>query len=303
MVKLTSLILILTVAFTPLYAAAAGLSADEIVTTDPLTTNTKRIVVFVPGFFNSFAPEYFSNDIVQAMHTKGFTVVIAQNLNPVGTIEDNGERVVKLFNNLRLMAPNAEVSVIGHSAGGLYALYAINKGARYIKALVTVSTPFNGVEFVEKWREDSWPFRKLMDLAHLDGLRQLTTPYVQKFIQSVRVPSSLKIIAYGGYQPVKWDFTNAANMTAVLSVTDQFISGPSDGIVSFSSATWTTQIPTTDKTLNKVRSDRSFVLDLEHWEQCLDYRNFYLLGVRNPGLIRDRQIKFYSGIANMLQLL
>lgn len=302
MVKLTSLILILCVAFTPLFASAS-INANEIVTTDPLTTTTKRIVVFVPGFFNSFAPEYFSNDIVQSMHAKGFVVVIAQKLNPVGTIEDNGERVVKLFTNLRLMAPNAEVSVIGHSAGGLYALYAINKGARYIKTLVTVSTPFNGVEFVEAWRDNSWTFRTLMDFARLDGLRQLTTPYVQKFIQSVRVPSTLKIIAYGGYQPVNWDITDAANMTAVLSVTDAFIKGPSDGVVSFASATWTTNIPTTEKGLNKVVSDRSFVLDLEHWEQVLDYRNFYLFGVRNPGLIRDRQIKFYSGIGSMLQLL
>lgn len=302
MVKLTSLILILSVVFTPLFVQAQALD-EKILATEQLSSGTKRIVVFVPGFFNSFAPEYFSSDIVSAMQSKGYAVVIAQKLNPVGTIEDNGERVLKLFANLKQLAPNAEVNVIGHSAGGLYALYAINKGARYIKTLVTVSTPFNGVEFVENWRDNSWAFRALMDVAHLDGLRQLTSPYVQRFIQSVRVPSTLKILAYGGYQPVKWDVTNAANMTAVLSVTDAFIKGPSDGIVSFASATWTTNIPTTEKTLNKVRTDKSFVLDLEHWEQCLDYRHFYMLGVRNPHVIRDRQVKFYSGIASMLLLL
>ncbi|AZZ36228.1 hypothetical protein CIK05_05280 [Bdellovibrio sp. qaytius] len=304
MVKLTSLIMILTVVFSPLFGHAQITDAyDKLLATEQLTANTKHIVVFVPGFFNSFAPEYFSNDIVTSMQSKGFVVVIAQKLNPVGTIEDNGERVLNLFINIKQLAPNAEVNVIGHSAGGLYALYAINKGARYIKTLVTVSTPFNGVEFVENWRDNSWAFRTLMDWVHLDGLRQLTTPYVQSFIQSVRVPSSLKIIAYGGYQPVGWDFTNAANMTAVLSVTDHFITGPSDGIVSFASSTWTTNIPTTEKTINKVLSDKQFVLELEHWEQVLDYRNFYMLGVRNPGLIRDRQIKFYTGIASMLQLL
>ena len=310
MVKLTSLILVLTVVFTPLFVTAQSAKwsivediADKLVATEPLTANTKRVVVFVPGFFNSFAPEYFSSDIVAAFESKGYTVVIASKLNPIGTIEENGERLLRTFISLKSLAPNAQVNVIGHSAGGLYALYAINKGARYIKTLVTVSTPFNGVEFVENWRDNSWAFRTLMDWAHLDGLRQLTTPYVQKFIQSVRVPSSLKILAYGGYQPVKLDITNAANMTAILSVTDHFITGPSDGIVSFASSTWTTNIPTTEKTLNKVRSDKSFVLDLEHWEQVLDYRNFYMLGVRNPGVIRDRQIKFYSGIANMLQLL
>lgn len=311
MVKLTSLILILSVALTPLAAVAQAIQPEKLVaatsakllTTEVLSPGTKRIVVFVPGFFNSFAREYFSEDIVAAMQTKGYTVVIAQKLNPVGTIEDNGERVLQLFTDLKTLAPNAEVNVIGHSAGGLYALYAINKGARYIKSLVTVSTPFNGVEFVETWRENSWPFRKLMEWAKLEGLRQLTTPYVQKFLQSVRVPSSLKILAYGGYQPVNWDITNAKNMTAVLSVTDHFITGPSDGIVSFTSATWTTTIPTNEKTFNKVHTDKSFVLDLEHWEQVLDYRNFYILGVRNPSLIRERQIKFYSGIASVLLLL
>lgn len=317
MVKLTSLILTLCVVFSPLFANAgeskleaatfemptAEANVNKVLTTDTLSASTKRIVVFVPGFFNSFAPEYFSSDIVSAMQAKGFTVVIAQKLNPVGTIEENGERVLYLFQNLRKLAPNAQLNVVGHSAGGLYALYAINKGARDVKALVTVSTPFNGVEFVENWRENSWLFKTLMDWAHLDGLRQLTTPFTQQFIKSVRVPSALKIIAYGGYQPVNWDITNAANMSAVLSVTDKFITGPSDGVVSYESAVHTTEIPTTEKTLNKVRADRSVVLGLEHWEQVLDYRHFYLLGVRNPKLIRDRQVQFYSNIGNMLLLL
>lgn len=284
-------------------APIAETSVNKLVTSEALSVKTKRIVVFVPGFFNSFAPEYFSSDIVGALQQKGFTVVIAQKLNPVGTIEENGERVLYLFQGLRQQAPNAEVSVIGHSAGGLYALYAINKGARYIKTLVTVATPFNGVEFVEKWRENIWLFKTLMDWAQIDGLRQLTTPFVQQFIKSVKVPSTLKIIAYGGYQPVNWDITNAANMSAVLSVPASFTTGPTDGIVGYESAVYTTSIPTTEKTLNKVRADRSVVLGLEHWEQVLDYRHFYLLGVRNPQLIRDRQISFYSSIGNMLLLL
>lgn len=300
MVKLTSLILSLYIVLTPLFSSA---DSNIVLATEQLSAKTKNIVVFVPGFFNSFAPEYFSDDIVSAMKNKGFAVVIAQKLNPVGTIEENGERVLYLLQSVRQLAPNSEVSVIGHSAGGLYALYAINKGARDVKALITVSTPFNGVEFVENWRENSWIFKTVMDWAHIDGLRQLTTPFVQQFIKSVRVPSSLKIIAYGGYQPIHWDITNAANMTAVLSITAKSMKGPSDGIVTYESALHTTSIPTTEKTLNKVRSDRSVVLDLEHWEQVLDYRNFYLLGVRNPRIIRDRQIQFYSNIGEMLLLL
>jgi triacylglycerol esterase/lipase EstA (alpha/beta hydrolase family) len=293
MVKLTKILTLIMLSCLP----AIGLAA----TAQP--ASVQKIVVFVPGFFNSFAPEYFSYDIVKTMQTKGFVVVVAQKLNPIGTIQDNGERVYQLFQNIRAQNPKAEINVIGHSAGGLYALYAINKGAHYIKNLITVSTPFNGVEFVENWRENSWAFSELMRWSYLDGLRQLTTPFVQNFLKTVRVPPSLRIMAYGGYQPVNFDITNAANMTAVLSVTDQFITGASDGIVSFQSALMTTYITTTQKTLLKVHTDRTYYIPLEHWEQVLDYRNFVLLGVRNTTLIRDRQVQFYSGIANMLQLL
>jgi pimeloyl-ACP methyl ester carboxylesterase len=309
MVKLTALILTICVVFSPLVSNAqaaipiAEASVDKAVTTVHLSATTKRIAVLVPGFFNSFAPEYFSSDIVGALQSKGFAVVIAHKLSAVGSIQENGERVLILFNEIRKQAPNAQLSVIGHSAGGLYSLYAINKGARYIKSLVTVATPFNGVEFVETWRQKSWLFKNLMDLIHIEGLSQLTTPFVQQFIKSIKVPSSLKVIAYGGYQPVNWDITNAANMSGVLSVPASFTTGPSDGIVSYESAVYTTTIPTVEKTLNKVRSDRTVVFGLEHWEQVLDYRHFYLLGVRNPKLIRDRQVSFYSSVGSMLLLL
>jgi pimeloyl-ACP methyl ester carboxylesterase len=178
MVKLTKILTLIMLSCLP----AIGLAA----TAQP--ASVQKIVVFVPGFFNSFAPEYFSYDIVKTMQTK---------LNPIGTIQDNGERVYQLFQNIRAQNPKAEINVIGHSAGGLYALYAINKGAHYIKNLITVSTPFNGVEFVENWRENSWAFSELMRWSYLDGLRQLTTPFVQNFLKTVRVPPSLRIMAYG----------------------------------------------------------------------------------------------------------
>lgn len=317
MVKLTALILSLCVVFSPLLTQAEGpevknktievssaaTSANKLFTTSPLSLKTKRIAVFVPGFFNSFAPQYFSSDIVDAFQNKGFTVVIAQNLNPIGTIEENGEHVLDVLQSIRNLAPNAKVDVISHSAGGLYSLYAINKGARYINSLVTVATPFNGVEFVENWRENIWLFKTIMEWACIEGLRELTTPFVQKFIKSIRVPSSLKIIAYGGYQPVNWDITNAANISALLTVPASFTTGPSDGVVSFESSVYTTTIPTIEKTLNKVRSDKTMVLDLDHLEQVSDYRNFYILGVRNPELIRDRQVSFYTTVAKKLLLL
>ena len=283
MVKLTRIYLILALVFVPFFTQAA-----------------QRVVIFVPGFFNSFAPEYFSDAIIETMQAKGFKVIVSQHLNPVGTIEDNGERVLQIFTDAHAQNPDADIDVVGHSAGGLYALYAINKGARYIKNLITVSTPFNGLEFIESWNRNVPGFTRVTELIYLQGLQQLTTPFVQNFLASLRVPSTLKIISYGGYQPVSFNIFDAANMSAVLSFTAAFIPTASDGIVSFKSATATTLINTTEKTVLVVRPNLNSYIPLEHWEQVLDYRNFILLGTPNIGIIRDRQIKFYSKIADQL---
>lgn len=289
MVKLTKLLSVLAMLLISLTSQAANQAATK-----------ERIVVFVPGFFNSFAPEYFSVDITRTMQAKGFYVVIAEKLNPIGTIEDNGKRVLNLFKTIHAQHPKAEINVIGHSAGGLYSLYAINQGADYIKTLITVSTPFNGIEFVENWIQNSHLFKELMNFSHLDGLRQLTSPFVQKFLSTIRVHSQLKMFAFGGYQPTSYDVWDAANMSAILSVTDSFIKGPSDGIVSFQSALTDTWITTTQKTVFKIKTYKNYFIPLEHWEQVLDYRHFILLGSRNIGLIRKRQIQFYSGIADFI---
>ena len=259
-----------------------------------------KIVILVPGFFNSFAPEYFSNDIILSLQKNNLKVIVAERLNPIGTIEENGEIVYKLFEKTKKQFNQSEINVIAHSAGGLYSLYAINKGAYYIKNLITVSTPYNGIEFVENWKDRFHLFSDLMKWCYLQGLQELTRPYVNIFLQSIRVPSSLNIYSYGGFQPVKLDFTNASNMSLVLSVTDAFMTSKSDGIVTFSSAIASTQIKTLEKTIKEIFPDPKFYLPLEHWEQVLDHKNFVLLGVRNTELIQQRQIQFYSGIGRMI---
>ena len=264
------------------------------------TQPKQKVIILVAGFFNSFAPEYFSDDIIQTLAKTGYTVFVAEKLNPVGTIEDNGERVLRIFNQVHNKYPQADITALGHSAGGLYSLYAINKGAYYIKNLITVSTPFDGVEFIQRLRQDSEIIKKLTDFCFLDGLRQLTKPFVKNFLSTIKVPSHLKIYSYGGYQPVSLDVFDAANMSAVLSVTDSYITGPSDGIVGFNSATAVTQIPTLEKTYIKINAITSSYIDLEHWEQVLDYRNFVLLGTPNIELVKNRQIKFYSKISNLM---
>jgi hypothetical protein len=266
------------------------------------TLFAKEVVVLVPGFFNSFTPEYFSNDIVNSFKNKGFTVYIATGLNPIGTIEDNGVRLESYMQAVE-KAENRRVSfnLVAHSAGGFYSLFVANRQKFVIKNLFTVATPFKGVEFVQKWLDDSLLFRAVTDLAHLESVRQLTPAGAQQFLASVRVAPNTRIAAFGGYQEKGLDIFNARNMSVPLRVTSHFISEQySDGIVGYGSALGLGAIKTTQNlSAQEFRHDKYF-LALEHWEQVLDYRSFILLGIRNTDYIKNEQIRFYSGLADYL---
>lgn len=262
----------------------------------------KDIVVLVPGFFNSFTPEYFSQDIVNSFRAKGFTVYIADNLNPIGTIEDNGVRLEKYMAAVE-RNENAHVAfnILGHSAGGLYSLFVANRQKFEIKNIFTVATPFKGVEFVQNWLDNSLLFKAVTDLAHLDGVKQLTPNGVKQFLGSIRVAPQTRIVAFGGYQEKGLDIWNAKNMSVPLRVTSHFISeAHSDGIVGYESALGLGAIRTTQNLAAQQFRNPQFFLALEHWEQVLDYRSFILLGIRNTGYIHNEQIRFYSGLADYL---
>ncbi len=263
------------------------------------TTLAKDVVVLVPGFFNSFAPEYFSKDIIGSFQRKGFSVYVIGGLNPIGNIEENGAKLIPKLQNIRKQE-TGKINIVAHSAGGFYSLYAIQKGTVEISNLVTVSTPYKGLDFIQAWRENSVIFTELTNLALLDGLRQLTPQYAAEFAKTVRVPESLKIFAYGGWQPRSIDIWNARNLSGVLQITDHFIPGDSDGIVSFKSSLGLNGFLTRTNKSAKMFVDPNFTIPLEHWEQVLDYKAFILLGTRNIGVIQERQINFYTQIADLI---
>ncbi len=256
-------------------------------------------VVLVPGFFNSFAPEYFSQAIINTFEQKGYKTYVVEGLDPIGTIEENGEKLIPLLQKIT-QAEGEAPNIVAHSAGGFYSLYAINKGQFKVKNLVTVSTPYEGLDFIQAWRDKSSLFSELMNFCKLEGLRQLTPPYVAEFMKKVRVPDQLQIFTFGGWQPRSLDIWNAKNLSGVLRVTDHFIPGDSDGIVSFKSSLGIRNLLTRSNKSAKMYVDPNYVIPLEHWEQVLDYRNFVLLGTRNIDVVRDRQVQFFSGIADLL---
>ncbi len=262
---------------------------------------SKEVVVLVPGFFNSFAPEYFSQDIVKSFRDKGFQVYIADRLNPVGRIEENGTRLENLLGQIE-KAENGHVAfnIVGHSAGGFYSMWVANRQKFEIKNLFTVATPFQGVEFVNAWRENSWMFDSLLNFARLESLEELTPAGAKIFIDTIRIGPKTKMFAFGGFQSSGWDITNAKTLSIPMRVTDHYTAGISDGIVSFASAMAIGGIKTTAETPAQQFRDTKFVLNLEHWEQVLDARSFVLLGIRNISYIRNEQVRFYTGLADLM---
>lgn len=264
-------------------------------------TAASEIVVLVPGFFNSFTSEYFSDEVVETFEKRGLKVYVAGGLNPIGTIEDNGERLYKTFEKIEAIeGKKVAFNVVAHSAGGFYTLYVANKQKFEIKNLLTVSTPYKGVEFIENWLNDHSLFRLLTDLAHLEGLVQLTPAGVKTFIDSVRVSPEMKIVSFGGEQGKSLDIWNSRYLSLPFRVTSQSISESSDGIVGFSSAMGIGDIKTTTGARAHQLKDDSFRVRLDHWEQVLDASSFIILGIRNPSYIRNEQTRFYNGLADYL---
>lgn len=261
--------------------------------------SAKDAIVLVPGFFNSFAPEYFSQDIIKSFQHKGFNVYVVNTLDPLGTIEANGNRLIPILKNIR-KNESGRLQIVAHSAGGFYSLFALQNGSVEVDSLVTVSTPYLGLDFIKVWMDNSSLFSEVLNYASLQGLRQLTPEYVAQFVDQIRVPDQLKIYTYGGWQPRSLDIWNAKNLSGILRITDHFIPTDSDGIVSFKSSMGLKNLKTKSNKSAKFVVDREHTIPLEHWEQVLDYHTFILLGTRNINVIQDRQRKFYSQIAENL---
>ena len=264
-------------------------------------TLAHEVLVLVPGFFNSFTPEYFSETVIKSFTDRGLKVYVADTLNPIGTIEDNGARLSRVLEKIEhAEGRRVDFNILAHSAGGLYTLHVADTQKFVIKNLITISTPFKGVEFVQRWLESSVLFRSLSDFALLDGLVQLAPKGVAEFTERIRVPSEMKIVAFGGFQEKSLDIWNARFLSLPFRVTSLYISEASDGIVGFSSSIGIGNIKTTDNQPARQFRNPSFTVSLEHWEQTLESNSFFLLGIRNPSYIRREQQRFYSGIADYL---
>ena len=272
------------------------------------------LVLLVPGFFNSLllgytrsgtsgieSEPYFSQAIIETVEAKGYPVAVVNTLEPVSRIEPNGELLLTFIRDLRARRPDLahrRIVMIGHSAGGLYSMYALNKDRTLpVDALVTIGTPFQGADLVERIRNFAPVLETLAEWVSLQSLVELRPQRVAEFMKKIVLPTGLRVIVTGGSQKGCFllSCSKAENLSWLMTLTGKIVGQPSDGVISTRSA-FARDIDLHDALGDNVIIERPKGLrfDLEHWEQVHDYRLFYALGIKNVGKIEREQREFYS---------
>jgi len=257
----------------------------------------KPAVVLVPGFFNSLADgssqgPYFSATIIQAIRAQGHQVYVVNNLLPVGNVESNAKRLLDYLHRLEQIPAVAQdgLILIGHSAGGLYSLRALTLDPFLpVTTVATISTPFNGVNFIEKLT-DSAIIRKLVEWIRLEAMLELTGPGVKSILRTIRIPERVRLISSGGAQKPCFllGCARAEKLSWLLTISGHLNGEDSDGVVPYASALG-------------VRAEYAEGVHLEHWEQVLDSRAFSLLGVANTNYVEREQRRFYTALMQQIQ--
>lgn len=261
-----------------------------------------KTIVLVPGYFGSALPSdftsgwktpYFSQDIIRLYERAGYRVFVVNNLNSVGSIEENGKHVVDFLTAVKAqLEPGESLQVIAHSAGALYTLYATDHVEIPIHKMLTLSTPFEGLEFIDHLTEDLPALPELEKVFHLASLNQLRPQYVADFLKSLKAAPGYPIISYTGGAPRRLQFWDAANLSPEFYLTEEFMNEASDGIVTARSATSRAGL------MGESPGDE--YIHLDHWKQVMDADFFILMGMTDTGFIRKEQIRFYSQLLKKL---
>lgn len=264
----------------------------------------KPLVVLVPGFFNSLAPgneygPYFSRVIVETLEKRA-EVLIVNNLAPFGDVTENSQLLLEFLNGVKKQYPDQSMTLITHSAGGIYALRALNLDPSLpIKTVVTLAAPYQGIDFIENLGGHVPGLEFLAHFLHLDALKEFRTAPALALMKSLYVPSQVRWIALSGMQLPCFLFTctESKKLSWVLSLSQALMDGSSDGIVTVSSAL-SRDLHLLDEhgLLKQLEHWDDLSIPLEHWEMVEESSLFHLIGVVDTGHIDDVQIDVYTRI-------
>jgi len=263
-------------------------------------------LVLVPGFFSSAIPApaqfgnpwtqpYFSQDIVQYLSKRATNLWVIDTLDPLGSVSANGIRLINFLRNRQKDFNGQPVVLLAHSAGGLYSLYAAANSDLPISQIITVSTPFRGLEVLTAVENQGIPIETLSAPFCLGNLMGLKEVPVQKFLSGLQFKHPLRMDVFGGYQGTGLEFWDWRILSSPLVPFQALINKPSDGIVSVDSSLNPSGLIARNQGLLDLQVHKQ-VLNLEHWEVVLDASLTRLYGVQNTGSLRRTQLQTYSSI-------
>jgi pimeloyl-ACP methyl ester carboxylesterase len=284
----------------------------------PRAARAAEEVVLVPGTLNSALPgtlrtPYFSAAVLEAVSDAGYESFVIQGLRPIGGLEENGAIALKGLREEYLRrhpAKDVPITLLCHSAGGLFALYAAaNAPDLPIRRIIMVSTPLEGARLADYFlgdrRKGEELRRELSALPlpiNLDGLKELAPKGVAEFLSKLRLNPEIKLYTASGSQsspPGPLSTMDVEYLSPVFTVTNRIIGERSDGIVECRSAYGRGAIvPGTDGRPVPIRSLEGLHADLDHAEQLLDWRLLESLGFYNAFRIGARQKAFYASLLN-----
>ena len=271
-----------------------------------MASNREPVIVLVPGFFNSLSVDpYFSKAILQTLQARGLDVLAVDNLDPIGSVEENGLRLNHYLNANVSRFPNRNLVVIGHSAGGLYTLQALtNDPSLPVQTLISIGTPFTGVQFIDRLTSRIPGLESLASFLHLASLREFTAEKMLNVTQRFRVPSHLRLITVAGYQEACFltSCTTSRNLSWILSIAQRLMSEKSDGVVTVRSALaeglilrgW-------DGQPFPIERWDDFLIPLEHWELVQEGRWFKTLGITDTAEVSALQARTFNWILDRLE--
>jgi pimeloyl-ACP methyl ester carboxylesterase len=258
---------------------------------------SEKVFILVPGFFNSSVPApqknildpwdqpYFSKEIISVFLKSNYKVYIAKNLNPVGSLDENAKLLVQFLD--QVPCDHCEMQIIAHSAGGLYSLKALTLKKFPVKKLITLSTPFAGLQFLDHFRSDAPGLDSVLKFICLENLQDLTAAHVKDFMKTIKVQQPLQLFMFAGFQKTSIFFNDWNNLSWPLIFFQNFMSEGSDGIVTVQSSLAGAQY-------NVATVVQQSVVPIEHWEMIADQRFFSAIGVWNYPQIGQAQEKLYQ---------
>ena len=153
----------------------------------------------VPLFLNYF------NGVAAHLRRQGH-LVIAPQVNPIGSIQDRGENLAAAI--LELTDAEQEVHVLAHSMGGLDARYALSnipQVAQRVRTLVTIGTPHRGSPVADAIASGTDPLLAFVPAflvqalqSNAGGLHDLTTPVTTQFDETTPDVEGVRYIEVAG---------------------------------------------------------------------------------------------------------